>query len=542
MGDGDGGVGGVGGDGAGGYGSGGDGIGGYGSGGDGVGGYGSGGDGIGDGGIGGLGGAGGQGGLSGDTGGPDGSFAGALADASSQGGERDSAIADATGVTGGNAGAMGAGVPGEGVPGEGPAPTGSETDAPDTAIPDTNRTPDTLDQAAMQGMPISLATVIDRLEAQPITLPDIETDNEEQTRERIDPGYLAFFQQPAPPPQMPAPALLDAPPIVETMPAPPAINLGTLAGLIARGTGIGTFLGAMFSPTPVADATLGPGPKINGQVGTPEAPPALPDELQPGQAQTPEVAAPPPLDATPPQQTPAPATPQEIPDPAPAPTQRPGPADPAAPAAPQEAPGQPNPGQPDPGQPNRGQPAPAAPAPADPMPNQPDPAVPAPAVPGPVVPEPGYTPPRAEEPKETPEPPAPAAPPNEPAVEPKEPQPDTGPPVGEKRNRSGASTDVISPDRATHILNGDNTGGGHRAGTGRPGKSEFPDTWSDGKILDEISKVAKNGIIDRNAGRPGEVIKVGVVDGVEIEVVVKQDGFVMSVWPVSGPGVVVNPK
>ena len=41
----------------------------------------------------------------------------------------------------------------------------------------------------------------------------------------------------------------------------------------------------------------------------------------------------------------------------------------------------------------------------------------------------------------------------------------------------------LTDDRAKrHILDGDGTGGGHKAGTGKPGKSEFPKDWSDAKI------------------------------------------------------------
>jgi hypothetical protein len=41
----------------------------------------------------------------------------------------------------------------------------------------------------------------------------------------------------------------------------------------------------------------------------------------------------------------------------------------------------------------------------------------------------------------------------------------------------------VSPDAKIHILDGDRQGGGHRHGTGQPGKSEFPPDWSDDKII-----------------------------------------------------------
>jgi hypothetical protein len=39
----------------------------------------------------------------------------------------------------------------------------------------------------------------------------------------------------------------------------------------------------------------------------------------------------------------------------------------------------------------------------------------------------------------------------------------------------------ITPERIVHVLEGDSTGGGHRHGTGKPGKTEFPAGWNDEK-------------------------------------------------------------
>ena len=46
-------------------------------------------------------------------------------------------------------------------------------------------------------------------------------------------------------------------------------------------------------------------------------------------------------------------------------------------------------------------------------------------------------------------------------------------------------------ERARHILDGDATGGGHRHGTGRPGKTEFPANWTDQKISENVIDVAR---------------------------------------------------
>src|SRR5260370_14892503 len=49
----------------------------------------------------------------------------------------------------------------------------------------------------------------------------------------------------------------------------------------------------------------------------------------------------------------------------------------------------------------------------------------------------------------------------------------------------------VAPERAEHILDGDRWGGGHRHGTGRPGKTEFPSGWDDEKIIGHVLGVAR---------------------------------------------------
>jgi Bacterial EndoU nuclease len=100
----------------------------------------------------------------------------------------------------------------------------------------------------------------------------------------------------------------------------------------------------------------------------------------------------------------------------------------------------------------------------------------------------------------------------------------------------------IPPERATHILDGDATGGGHRHGTGSPGKTEFPAHWDDDTILDAISAVAHS---------PQDVHQQwnqrwkarGEHDKVLVEVIIEPDATVWTAWPEEGsPGVVRNPK
>jgi hypothetical protein len=102
----------------------------------------------------------------------------------------------------------------------------------------------------------------------------------------------------------------------------------------------------------------------------------------------------------------------------------------------------------------------------------------------------------------------------------------------------------VTPERATHILDGDADGGGHRHGTGRPGKTEFPASWDDTKIIDAGLDVA------RRPDRPpvqqdwnGRWVARGVRDDVDVVVVIAVDGRIWSSWPLpGGPGVVKNPK
>jgi Bacterial EndoU nuclease len=111
-------------------------------------------------------------------------------------------------------------------------------------------------------------------------------------------------------------------------------------------------------------------------------------------------------------------------------------------------------------------------------------------------------------------------------------------------NRPDIDALRVTPERATHILDGDATGGGHRHGTGKPGKTEFPASWDDGKIIDTVLDVAR-----RPDATPGHQewndrwVARGTRDDVGIVAVMERDGRVWSAWPLpGGPGVVKNPE
>lgn len=104
----------------------------------------------------------------------------------------------------------------------------------------------------------------------------------------------------------------------------------------------------------------------------------------------------------------------------------------------------------------------------------------------------------------------------------------------------------LSPERATRILDGDSisNGGGHRHGTGKPSKTEFPADRDDQKVIDTVPDVARRPdqwpvLQDRNNRR----LCRGTRDAVEISVIVSPGGEVWTAWPEEGsPGVVRNPR
>lgn len=98
---------------------------------------------------------------------------------------------------------------------------------------------------------------------------------------------------------------------------------------------------------------------------------------------------------------------------------------------------------------------------------------------------------------------------------------------------------VIDEKGKKHILEGDGPdgGGGHRSGTGKPGKSEFPSDWSDEKIEGEISDIATDPSIEWiGPNRNGYMVGTGVRDGVEIQVVKDlKSGRIVTGYPTNLP-------
>jgi len=95
--------------------------------------------------------------------------------------------------------------------------------------------------------------------------------------------------------------------------------------------------------------------------------------------------------------------------------------------------------------------------------------------------------------------------------------------------------DLSSAQRRKHILDSDATGGGHRHGTGKPGKSEFPKDWSDDKIMHEISDVATDPKLKSKVLKGGRTATNGTRDGVDIRVIQEKGGDIVSGYPTNLP-------
>jgi Bacterial EndoU nuclease len=112
-------------------------------------------------------------------------------------------------------------------------------------------------------------------------------------------------------------------------------------------------------------------------------------------------------------------------------------------------------------------------------------------------------------------------------------------------NRPSLDALRVSPERTTHILDGDADGsGGHRHGIGNPGKTEFPASWDDEKIIDALLDVAHQpDHPPRHQEWNDRWVARGTRDDVEVVAVIARDGRIWSGWPTpGGPGVVKNPK
>lgn len=93
----------------------------------------------------------------------------------------------------------------------------------------------------------------------------------------------------------------------------------------------------------------------------------------------------------------------------------------------------------------------------------------------------------------------------------------------------------IEPDRRRYILVGLPDGrGGHRAGAGRPGKTEFPEDWTDDEIIDAIESIANDDHSKRYESR-GDVAIEGSRRALLIRVILRH-GRIWTAYPLHRSG------
>jgi hypothetical protein len=102
----------------------------------------------------------------------------------------------------------------------------------------------------------------------------------------------------------------------------------------------------------------------------------------------------------------------------------------------------------------------------------------------------------------------------------------------------------LTEERRTHILDGDPDGpaGGHRHGTGKSDKTEFPERWDDDTAIGYIVDVARDPD-DEPIRQPNGRWRVhGIRDEVDTTVIALPDGRIWTAWPEpGGRDVVRNP-
>ncbi len=95
---------------------------------------------------------------------------------------------------------------------------------------------------------------------------------------------------------------------------------------------------------------------------------------------------------------------------------------------------------------------------------------------------------------------------------------------------------IISPKQRTHILYGDERGGGHFHTANKPCKSEFPKDWEQKKIIETIEMVAANDNLAWKRASNGYFTAEQTVGDLRIRVVLAADKMkVITAYPVNVP-------
>ena len=93
---------------------------------------------------------------------------------------------------------------------------------------------------------------------------------------------------------------------------------------------------------------------------------------------------------------------------------------------------------------------------------------------------------------------------------------------------------ILTPERAEHILYGDERGGGHLHGVGKPCKSEFPQDWDAEQITATAERIAANDNLDWEAQRNGYYVAESNQGDVRVRVVLgPQRQHIITAYPVN---------
>ncbi len=94
----------------------------------------------------------------------------------------------------------------------------------------------------------------------------------------------------------------------------------------------------------------------------------------------------------------------------------------------------------------------------------------------------------------------------------------------------------LTQGRMNHILHGDDRGGGHLYGTGKPCKSEFPKDWNEEKIISTVKSIAANDNLDWEKESNGYYTAEEKVNGIKVRVVLSDDKTrIITAYPLNVP-------
>lgn len=84
-------------------------------------------------------------------------------------------------------------------------------------------------------------------------------------------------------------------------------------------------------------------------------------------------------------------------------------------------------------------------------------------------------------------------------------------------------TVILTPERRTHILWGDERGGGHFHAADKPCKSEFPASWDEDKIIGTIRAIAANDNLGWRQAENGYHVVEQTIERLRVRVVLNAD-------------------